>query len=174
MYRLSKMLLIVAAMVALSAFARAGGSLAQGTDEPLIAVCVIAFEAPEHVRYLTDDQIERINQLERDPAEPPPPEIVGFPDPATGSCSTVNGELKAYNPETSTPICVPSGSDGNGPFIVEFAWNQYLPAYVDVILADPVTGACTNQLTPVPGDDSDALVEALVDKLRDILRDALA
>lgn len=82
--------------------------------------------------------------------------------------------LEAYDPETSTPICVPSGPEGNGPLIVEFAWNQYLPAYVDVILADQVTGACPNQLDPAPDGDNTALVEALVDKLRDILRDALA
>lgn len=174
MYRAPRLLAILASIATLALFSSVGIAHAQGTGESLTAVCVIAFEAPEHVRHLTDEEIERINGLEQDPFEPPVPEIVGYPDPQTGSCATENGVLKAYDPETSTPICVPSGPEGNGPLIVEFAWNQYLPGYVDVILADPVTGACPNQLDPAPDGDNPALVDALVDKLRDILRDALA
>jgi len=177
MCRGSKLLLIVAAIAALSSFGGVDAAQAQAAVESLTAVCLFSFESPIQVVYLTDDEITEIIQLERDPSEIPLPEIVGFPDLATGSCATENGELLDYDPKFTTPICVPSGPDGDGPLIVMFYSNHYLPSYAaynNVIFADSVTGACLNQLDPAPSGDADALVDALVDKLRNILRDALA
>lgn len=145
-----------AAMLALLLAMTTGPVAAQdGEGEPgLTSVCVQGFEEPIHVEYLTDEQITEIEQQVDDPSEPPGPEIVGYPDPETGSCATENGELKEYDPEVSTPICVPSGLQSEGPLVVQFVSNQYLPAYNDPILADPETGACPVQESAGDGDDS--------------------
>lgn len=134
----------------------AGGevALAQEGEETLKAVCVQGFEDPIHVEYLTDAQIADIDGLEQDPSEPPVPQTVGYPDPATGSCATENGELMEYDPEITTPICVSAGPRGE-TLVVQFVANHYLTAYDNVILADPETGACPDQdVAETPSDDS--------------------
>lgn len=172
MYRVPGWLFIAVSVAALSSFAGVGAAHAQDSGESLTAVCVSSFESPIVVRYLTDEQITAIEALVDDGTDIPPPKIVGYPDPETGSCATENGELKAYDPEHTTPICVPSGPEGNGPLIVMFYSNHYLPSYAaynDVILADPETGVCPGQEI----SDTAVLVESLVEKLRDILREVL-
>ena len=164
MYRVPRSLFVAVWLTAVASFAGTGAVQAQ----ELTAVCVSSFESPIHVEYLTDEQIAEIEALVEDPAEPPPPEIVGYPDPETGSCATENGELKDYDPDVYTPVCVPSGPEGAGPLIVQLAINHYLPAYDAVILADPVTGACPDQ-EPSTAE----LVEAIIEILRELLQDVL-
>lgn len=168
MLRVPRSLFIITTMAALSSIACVGVAQAQESDGSLTAVCISSFESPIRPAYLTDEQIEEINQLEQDPLEPPVPEIVGYPDPLTGSCATEDGVLIPYDPELNTPICVPSGPERNGPLVVVLAINHYLPGYENVVFADPVTGVCPDQETSGP-----SLVEALVEKLRDILREVL-
>jgi len=112
-----------------------------------IPVCIQVFEGLPGVQYLTEEQIAEIEAIVEDPQESAPPKVVGYPDPATGSCATENGELLEYDPEFSTPICVPSGADGNGPLVVQFVFTHYLPAVEDPIFADPETGSCVQEET---------------------------
>lgn len=165
MFRSSTWLFIATLTTTLLSFAGIGTVQGEDGDDALIAVCISSFEDPIHVEWLTEEQIAEIEALVEDPFEPPPPKIVGYPDPETGSCATENGELKDYDPDVYTPICVPSGPDRNGPLIVQLAINHYLPAYHNLVLADPVTGACP--------DANATLVESLVAELIDILRELL-
>jgi len=120
---------------------------AQASGDDLIPVCVQWFESPVLVEYFTQSQIDEIETTwaAYDYSDIPPPQIMGYPDPATESCATENGALKDYDPAFSTPICVPSGSERDGPLVPQFESNHYLRGYQDVILADPVTGACPQQ-----------------------------
>ena len=141
----NRLLLAAVAAIALLLTSLAGSSVA-AQDGDLTPVCVKAFEAAPHTEWLTDAQIEEMNQLEQDPAEPPIPEIVGYPDPETGSCATENGELKDYDPDVYTPVCVPSGPNRDGPLVVQWVYSIYAVPEAGMILADPETGAC-------PGDE---------------------
>jgi hypothetical protein len=141
----NRLILAAIAAMALALTGLGGGSVA-AQDGELTPVCVKAFEDAPHTEWLTDAPIEEINQLEQDPAEPPVPEIVGYPDPETGSCATENGKLKDYDPNVYTPVCVPSGPDRGGPLVVQWVDSIYAVPEAGVILADPETGAC-------PGDE---------------------
>lgn len=142
-----------AAILSLLLVLGSGSVAAQEGEATLTSVCVQGFEQPIRVMYLTDEQIADIEQQVDDPGEPPGLEIVRYPDPETGSCATENGELMDYDPDLTTPICVPSGLRGEGPLVVQFAPNHYLPAYGDVILADPETGACSDGESDDPVDN---------------------
>lgn len=168
--RVPKLLVIAMSVIALSTFT--GSAAAQEGEETLTAVCIQGFEEPIHVEYLTDAQIAEIEGLEQDPNESPVPQIVGFPDPATGSCATENGELMEYDPDLTTPICVPSGPRGE-TFVVQFVANRYLPSYENVILADPETGACPDGESTEPiGDDTMSEDEPTADETGEVGNDA--
>lgn len=140
-------------MMSLALAALGGGTTVAAQDGELTPVCIQAFETAPYVAWLTDAEIEEINQLEQDPAEPPVPEIVGYPDPETGSCATENGELKDYNPDVYTPVCVPSGPDHDGPLVVQWVYSIYAVPEAGVILADPETGACPGDEDASTGDE---------------------
>lgn len=144
----------VALLLTMSAQAGMGAAQAQETDDTLIPVCVENFESPVHVEYLTQAEIDGIEAewAAYDNSDIPPPRIVGSPDPATESCATENGVLRTYDPAFFTPVCVPSGPEGDGPLVPQFVSNHYLPGYGDVILADPVTGACDQDGAVEPDD----------------------
>lgn len=156
MHRTPKWLLTAVYVLVFSSFAGLGAVQAQTTDEQVTAVCIVAFETAPYVEYLTQEEIAEIEALVEDPAEPPPPEIVGYPDPETGSCATENGELKDYDPDVYTPVCIPSGPERDGPLVVQWALTHYIIPESDVILADPVTGACPGSGTGETGENDDA------------------
>jgi len=141
------MLSAFALLLTVSALSGVGTVRAQASDDDLIPVCVQAFESPVYVDYLTQAQIDEIEAewAAYDYSDIPPAQIIGYPDPATESCATENGVLKAYDPEFFTPVCVPSGPERDGPLVPQFVSNHYLPGYEDVILTDPGTGACPQQ-----------------------------
>ncbi len=112
-----------------------------------IPVCIQGFEEGPGVQYRTQEQIADIEATVADPGESAPPKVVGYPDPATGSCATENGELLEYDPEFFTPICVPSGAEGDGPLVVQFAIPHFLTGASGVIYADPDTGSCAEEDT---------------------------
>lgn len=143
----------------LSAFALFLTMSVPASAQETIPVCIQGFEDTPGVQYLTEAQIAEIEATVPDPNEPAPPKVVGYPDPATGSCATENGELMEYDPAIYTPICVPSGPDGDGPLVVQFGINHYLEGATDVIYADPVTGSCAEEDTSESapgGGNSDA------------------
>ncbi len=145
-------LLVAVAAITLLLTGLAGGSVA-AQDGDLTPVCIEAFETAPYVEYLTDEQIAELEATVDDGTDIPPPKIVGYPDPETGSCATVNGELPEYDPNVYTPICVPSGPDRDGPLVVQWALTHFLPAFSDPILADPETGACPGEDGPSTGED---------------------
>lgn len=149
---ISVRLAALALLLVMTAFSGMGTTQAQGSDKGLIPVCVQAFESPVYVDYLTQAQIDEIEATwaAYDQSDIPPPQITGYPDPTTESCATENGVLKDYDPAFSTPVCVPSGPERDGPLVPQFVSNHYLPAYEDVILADPETGACLQAETSEP------------------------
>lgn len=151
---------------AFGAIPRAGPFLAYTTvaetgtnDRNLIPVCVQSFEAAPSVQYLNQAQIDEIETTwaAYDESDIPPSQITGYPDSATGSCATENGEPIDYDPDTYTLICVPSGPEGDGQLVPQLAINQYLQGAEDVILADPDTGGCSPEdpLSPAPGEGED-------------------
>ena len=155
---------------AMSAMVKVGGANAQESDGSLTAVCLLTFESAPAVYYLTEEEIAELDTDEpmNNPVGWPAPSIVGYPDPATGSCATENGELMDYDPVHYTPICVPSGPERNGPLVVQWALTHYLepwltgPDAIDIILADPETGACPLDGTsePLPGESGGADIDA--------------
>lgn len=140
------MLSAFALLLTVSSLSGMGAAQAQESGD-LTPVCVVGFESPVVVLYLTQAEIDEIEAewAAYDYTESPPPRITGYPDPATESCATENGVLKDYDPAFSTPVCVPSGPERDGPLVPQFVSNRYLPAYENVILADPVTGACAQR-----------------------------
>ena len=128
-------------------------------DGELIPICVQYFESAPSVQYLTEAQIDEIEAIwaAYDQSDIPPPQITGYPDPATGSCATENGVPIDYDPDSYTLICVPSGPEGTGPLVPQLAINQYLQESEDVILADPDTGDCSpdDASSPEPGEGDD-------------------
>ncbi|HYH11140.1 MAG TPA: hypothetical protein VD789_02205, partial [Thermomicrobiales bacterium] len=120
----------------------------------LIPVCVQGFESTPHVQYLTQAQIDEIEATwaDYDQSDIPPPQITGYPDPATRSCATENGVPIDYDPEIYTLVCVASGPEGDGPLVPQLAINHYLDTDT-AILADPDTGACSQDETT---DDEEA------------------
>jgi hypothetical protein len=79
------------------------GGAGEGREErransPLLAdripVCVQWFESPVLVEYFTQAQIDEIEATwaAYDYSDIPPPQIMGYPDPATGSCAPQAGD----------------------------------------------------------------------------------
>ena len=136
-----------------------------------IPVCIQGFEGTPGVKYLTEEIIADIEATVEDPRESASPKVVGYPDPATGSCATENGSLLEYDPEIYTPICVPSGAEGDGPLVVQFAINHYLSEDSGVIYADPDTGSCaevdTSGSAPGGGDSDSGTDEGSTSELPD-------
>jgi hypothetical protein len=148
----NRLVFAAVAAITLMLTGMAGGSVA-AQDGETTPVCIEAFETAPYVEYLTDDQIAELEATEDDGTDIPPPKIVGYPDPETGSCATENGDLKEYNPDVYTPICVPSGPERDGPLVVQWALTHYLTPASDVVLADPETGACPGDEGTSTGDD---------------------
>lgn len=136
-----------ALLLVISAFSSMGTAQAQGSDEGLIPVCVQGFESTPGCKYLTQAQIDEIEATwaAYDQSDIPPPQITGYPDPATGSCATESGVPVDYDPEFYTLVCVGSGPEGDGPLVPQLAINHYLGGADDIILADPETGACPQE-----------------------------
>lgn len=137
----------LALLLAVFALSGSAAAQAQGSGEGLIPVCVQGFESTPGVQYLTQAQIDEIEATGAayDQSDIPPPQVTGYPDPATGSCATENGVPVDFDPEFFTLVCVGSGPGGDGPLVPQLAINHYLGNADDVILADPATGACSQQ-----------------------------
>ena len=144
----------------LSAFALLITMWGTASAQEAIPVCIQGFEGTPGVEYYTEAQIAEIEAVVDGPGDIPSPKVTGYPDPATGSGATENGELMEYDSEFFTPICVLSGPEGDGPRVVQFAINHYLTEESEVIYAAPVTGSCDDDSSEsVPdqnGTDADA------------------